>query len=187
MSYRSAPLRFNAFHRLIPHFTYSEEEDHYDVPLLLPGEAPTRQEDQFGLVKASTWKYEQEIRAFLPSWGELIPEARCVRYHWSHIAGLIFGPKMSQADKERALVCCYLLQEARRQTETRTEPFVFLQAQQRVDSFQMVLRAVGVLGGLYASSLWPFESLQRTNSATAAAAREIVAEIQRELGGKTRP
>jgi hypothetical protein len=182
VSYRSAPLRFNAFHQLIPHFSYSEEEHHYDVPLLLPGEAPSRHEDRLGLVKASTWKYEQEVRAFLPSWGELTPEARCVRYHSSAVAGVIFGPKMSEADKKRAIVCCYVLQEARREAETRTGPFVFLQAQQCVDSFQMALRAVGVLGGIYASSLFPFESLQRVNDAVATAACDIVAEIQREIG-----
>jgi hypothetical protein len=180
--YRSAPLRFNAFHRLIPSFRYSEEEDRYDLPLLLPGEAPARQEDRFGLVKATTWKYEQELRAFLPSWGELTPEARCVRYDWPHIAGIIFGPKMSVADKERAIVSCYLLQESRRQAEARTEPFVFLEARQRADSFQLALAEAGVLDGVYGPSLWPFESLKGSNAKPAAAARETCEKI---LGGRS--
>lgn len=143
VSYRSAPLRFNAFHELIPHFPYSEEEDHYDVPLLLPGEAPTRHEDRLGLVKASTWRYEQEVRAILPTWGELTPEARCVRYHLSDVAGVIFGPKMSETDRRRAIVCSYLLQEARQKTETRSGPFIFLQAQRNRTTDDVPARRLG--------------------------------------------
>lgn len=176
--YRSAPLRFNAFHRLIPHFSYSEEEDHYDVPLLLPGEAPARQEDRFGLVKATTWKYEQEVRAFLPCLGELTPEARCVRYDWSQFVGLIFGPKMSKVDRDRAVVCCHLLEGARRQTEFRSTRFVFMEARQRVDSFQMALDAVGVLDGVYVPRFLPFQSLHRTDAPTVAEVRNILAQIQ---------
>ncbi len=175
--YLSAPLRFNAFHRLIQHFSYSEEEDHYDVPALLPGEAPSRQEERFGLVKATTWKYEQEVRAFLPSLGGLTPEARCVRYDWQQIAGLIFGPKMSQQDRARAVVCCHLLQEARCEKEQRSTPFVFLEAQQRVDSFQMGVAAVGVLDGMYESQLLPLRPLKYANAETVVEVEKIVAQI----------
>ena len=176
--YRSAPLRFNAFQRLIPHFSYSEEEDHYDVPLLLPGDAPARKEDRLGLVKATTWKYEQEVRAIMPSEGELTPEARCVRYEWSHAAGLIFGPKMSQKDKERAVVCCHMLQEARRGKELRSGPFVFLEAQQRIDSFQMALVAVGVLDGFYSPPrMLPLRLLSQGDETTVAAVQDMLAKM----------
>ena len=176
--YRSAPLRFNAFHRLIPHFLYSEEEHHYDVPLLLPGEAPARTEDRLGLVKATTWKYEQEVRAIMPSEGELAPEARCVRYDWSHAAGLIFGPKMPQSDRARAVVCCHLQQEAKHGNELRSGPFVFLEARQRVDSFQMALVPVGVLDGIYSPPTLPLRPLSQCDAATVAEVEDVLAKMQ---------
>jgi len=179
VTYRSAPLRFNAFHRLIPHFVYSEEEDHYDVPLLLPGGAPRRREDAFGLVKATTWKYEQEVRAFLPAFGKIVPEARCLQYSWSQLAGVVFGPKISNEDRERLIVASYLLQQGRGQIQPRTSPFVFLAAQQRSDSFQMAVEAVGVLDGFYAPELLPIKTIDPTNRSAAASVEEILSAVQR--------
>jgi hypothetical protein len=176
--YRSAPLRFNAFHRLIPHFSYSEKEFDYDLPLLLPGEVPSRQEELFGLVKAKTWKYEQEERAFLPSIGKLTPEARCVRYSWTQIAGVIFGPQMKAADMERVIVCCHLLDRSRRQFEPRSNHFLFLQASQRSDSFQMHLSAVGVLDDIYAEHIPPIQAINKLDSSVAAGVAELMAKIQ---------
>lgn len=177
VQYLSAPLRFNAFHRLIPHFRYSAEEYDYDVPLLLPGDAPPRHENRFGLVKAKTWQYEQEVRALLPSFGELVPEARCVRYDWSQVVGLVFGPRMSDTNMKRAIAACFLLRESRASSERRTEPFAFFQAQQQVDSFQMALSPIGVLGAHYSPGLFPFKPLHDADAATAAAVRETVAAL----------
>ena len=175
--YRAAPQRFNAFYRLIPHFNYSEYEDHFDVRSLLPGDAPAKQEKQFGLVKAATWKYEQEVRAMLPSFQELTPEARCMNYDWTQVAGLIFGPKMSQADKTRAVVCCEKLRVARAQKEPRSEPFVFLQARQQVSSFEMAVTAAGVLDGSYADGTIPFRPICSVDDAAKAKAQKLASVV----------
>jgi hypothetical protein len=182
--YRSAPERFNAFHGLIPYFSYSEKEFDYDLPLLLPGKAPSRQEDRLGLVKAKTWKYEQEERAFLPASNILTPEARCVRYSWSQIAGVIFGPKMDSTDIERVIVCCHLLDRSRCQIEQRSKHFVFLQASQRSDSFQMALNAVGVLDKMYAKHIMPFQAINKLDSSAVAEAAQMIDKIQGEDCGK---
>jgi hypothetical protein len=178
--YRSAPLRFNAFHSLIPHFSYSEYEFDYDLPLHLPGEAPSRQEELLGLVKAKTWKYEQEERALLPTIHKLTPEARCVKYSWFQIAGVIFGPQMKAIDKKRAIVCCHLLDRSRRQIEPRSNHFVFLQASQRSDSFQMALSPVGVLDDIYAKHITPIQEINKQDSSVAAEVAELIAQIQGE-------
>jgi Protein of unknown function (DUF2971) len=175
--YRSAPQRFNAFHRLIRHFNYSEEEDHYDVPLLLPSDAPARKEAQFGLVKAANWKYEQEVRAFLPVTHELMPEARCTNYDWSQLAGLAFGPKMSEADKVRAVVCCHLLQAAREKQEPRSDPFFFLQASQQSSSYQMAIDPAGVLDGFYFGESLPFRPIQAMDKATKQKALDLAKRL----------
>ena len=176
--YRSAPPRINAFHRLIPHFHYSEEEDHYDVPLLISGGAPDRQEKLFGLVKALTWKYEKEARAFLPSNDDLTPEARCLQLNWDQIQGIIFGPKMSNAHKERTIVSCHLLRAGRSESEPRSSPFIFLNARQRVDSFQMAVSPVGVLHGYYATRLRPILALRDADRETVETVRGIVREME---------
>lgn len=178
--YRSAPPRFNAFHSLIPHFSYSEYEFDYDLPFHLPGEAPSRQEELLGLIKAKTWKYEQEERAFLPAIHKLTPEARCVKYSWPQIAGVIFGPQMNAKDKVRAIVCCHLLDRSRRQIEPRSNHFVFLQASQRSDSFQMALSPVGVLDDIYAEHITPIQEINKQDSSVAAEVAELIAQIQGE-------
>ncbi|WP_431288808.1 DUF2971 domain-containing protein [Roseateles chitinivorans] len=167
--YRVAPQRFNAFHRLIYHFNYSEAEEHYDVPLLLPGDAPTKKENQYGLVKAKTWKYEQEVRALLPTYQKLTPEQRCTNYDRSQLAGLVFGPKMSEADKARAVMCCHKLRVTTAGQEPPTTPFVFLQARQQVSSFEMEITGAGVLDPTYYggnSPLRPMAALSKTAAAT---------------------
>lgn len=175
--YRSAPQRFNAFHRLIQHFNYSEVEVHYDVPLLLPGDAPARKEAQFGLVKAANWRYEQELRAFLPATHELVPEARCVNFDWTQLAGLVFGPKMPKTDKVRAVVCCHMLQAARQIQEPRSDPFFFLQASQQSRTYQMAIEPVGVLDDFYTEELLPFRPIQATDKATKEKARDLVKHV----------
>lgn len=173
--YRSAPMRFNAFHRLIPHFRYSEAEEHYDVPLLL--DAPSRQESTFGLVKALTWKYEQEVRALLPSHDDLTPEARCIQLKADHFQGLVFGPKMSLKDKRRAVVACHILSADQAESRGDDRPFIFFNAAQQVDSFRVRISPVGVLGRFYSRRHLPFESLsdtdERTNSYTEQIFREM--------------
>ncbi|MEZ6122890.1 MAG: DUF2971 domain-containing protein [Planctomycetaceae bacterium] len=148
VKYGKKPPKVNAFHRLIPKFSYSEEEDHYDVPLLLGGDAKDKEEDQIGLVKFSDWRYEQEIRAFLPVYDELPPDMRVMRVGTANICGLIFGPRMSEQDKVRAVLCCHLMRESSIESQQESLPqFMFFQALQVVDRFDFQIVPVGILDG----------------------------------------
>lgn len=178
VSYKTSPPRINAFQRLIPHFRYSSAEYHYDVPELLFGDAPSMQEDQFGLVKASTWRYEREVRGFFPSRDKLPPEVRCVRLHRDHILGVIFGPKMSASDKERAIASCYMLRARIDNADSDPAPFVFIKASPRTDSFRMKLSLTGVLGRFYSGQWPPFETIRNVDSEIATAAQRIFHEIR---------
>lgn len=146
VSYRTQPPKADAFHRLIPKFTYGEMEDHYDVPLLLPADAQEKQERLVGLVKYSDWRYEKEVRALLPAHGQLPSDARVLRVSPEDIAGLIFGPSMSRRDKYRAIACCHLLREATADSHAHClPPFMFFQAEYSVDHYPLNVRPVGVL------------------------------------------
>lgn len=147
--YGRRPPKVNAFHRLIHKFSYSEEEDHYDVPLMLVGDAPAKKESTVGLVKYSDWRYEQEIRAFFPNAGALAPDLRVLCVSPTNIKGLIFGPRMSAADKDRAVLCCYLMQEQGEVSGTSQRQFAFLQAWQAVDRFGFDVVPVGILRPFY--------------------------------------
>jgi len=158
VSYRTRPPQANAFHRLIPWFSYSEMEDHYDVPLLLPGDAQERQERLVGLIKYSDWRYEKEVRAFLPAYGELPPDARVLRVSPEDIRGVIFGPRMSHGDKVRAIASCHLMRQALDQGCTHSLPdFAFLQAVQSLDRFALEIRSVGILDGMLHDRLLPLK------------------------------
>jgi hypothetical protein len=139
----------NAFHRLIHKFSYSEEENHYDVPWMLVGDAPDKKESIVGLVKYSDWRYEQEVRAFFPNVGALAPDLRVLSVSPTNIKGLIFGPRMPAADKARAVLCCYLMNEAAEASGTSLRRFVFLQAREAVDRFGFDVVPVGVLAPFY--------------------------------------
>lgn len=178
VTYQAAPPRVNAFHRLVYHFPYSEAEHDYDVPLHLAGKVPDRQERLLGLVKAPTWRYEQEVRAFLPNHNDLTPEARCFRLSWRHVQGVIFGPKMSNAHRERTIIACHLLRAGRENSDAREDPFVFLEAQQQRNTFQMFLVPIGVLQGHYGAHLMPFLALEKADKTTTEAVRHVMNEIQ---------
>ncbi|MBB3291676.1 hypothetical protein FHT39_000315 [Mitsuaria sp. BK045] len=175
--YRAAPQRFNAFHRLIHHFSFTEAEEHYDVPLLLPGDAPTKKEAQYGLIKAKTWKYEQEVRALLPTGQELTPEQRCTNYDRSQMAGLVFGPKMSEGDKARAVMCCCKLHAASSGQKRRSTPFVFLQARQQVSSFEMEISVAGVLQETYGDRSFQFRPISEVDDVTKAMLQELLISL----------
>lgn len=160
VKYRTKPPKVNAFHRLIPKFSYSEEEDHYDVPLLLGGDAKDKEEDQIGLVKFSDWRYEQEIRALLPTFDELPPDMRVMRAGPANICGVIFGPRMSERDKVRAVVCCHLMRESSIKSGQQSLPqFMFFQAHQAVDRFGFRIVPVGVLDGRYFDRRLPIKTI----------------------------
>lgn len=64
VQYGIRPPKVNLFHRLIHRFSYTEQEDRYDVPAMIMGDAARKEEELIGLVKYSGWRYEQELRAF---------------------------------------------------------------------------------------------------------------------------
>jgi hypothetical protein len=147
--YGRKPPKVNAFHRLIHKFSYSEEEHHYDVPWMLGGDAPDKEESIIGLVKYSDWRYEEEVRAFFPNVGAVAPDLRVLSVSPTNIKGLIFGPRMSAADKVRAVICCYLMRETAAMTETSLPKFAFFQAQEDVDRFGFEIIPVGTLKPFY--------------------------------------
>ncbi|WP_265592721.1 DUF2971 domain-containing protein [Verrucomicrobium sp. BvORR034] len=174
--------KVNAFHGLIPHFHYSEEEYHYDVPDQLPGDAPLKQLDDVGLVKYSDWRYEREIRAFFPAYTKLAPDIRALAVDRNHIVGIIFGPKMSKIDKERAIMSSYVLWQTA--AVTSGSPFGFFQAAKGVDKFAFKIVPVGILRQFYYERMLPIDTLDKCDEATVA----LLANLAREIEyGERRP
>ena len=183
VKYGKKPPKVNAFHRLIPKFYYSEIESHYDVPALLEGDAKEKQEDQIGLVKYSDWRYEQEVRAFFPNYGELCtPDIRVLQISIKNIKGLIFGPSMTDDDKKRAILCCYLMRKSLAHLcvgEDDTPPeFVFFQAIQVLDRFDFEIQPVGVLENHYSGQHPPIRLVQNLDGVTVERLRGIREEIK---------
>lgn len=177
----------NAFHQLIPMFTYSEQEDHYDVPLLLPGDAPGRKEGSVGLVKHSGWKYEKELRAFLPTIGGLLPDARALHVASRNILGLIFGPKMSPSDVARAIVCCHLMRQSN--GDEHSTGFMFFQAEQQNNDLSIGIRPVGILKeSYYGNGLQlPVKPISELPMEQVNDLREIAKSMCTEVGRAMRP
>jgi hypothetical protein len=150
VKYRRKPPKVNAFHQLIRMFYYSEEEDRYDVPLNLPGDAATKEEGSLGLIKFSDWRYEKEIRVLFPPLAfppckckMLCPDARVLRVSGENVCGLIFGPKMSPEDKERAVTCCYMMRNC--QSAEAKSDFAFFQAEQQHNKYSLHIKPLGIL------------------------------------------
>lgn len=149
--------KVNAFHRLIHKFSYTEMEDHYDVPLNLGGEAEQKKEHLIGLVKYSGWRYEKEVRAFFPAYELLLPDVRILQVGMENIKGLIFGPKMTLENRARAVLCCHLMKQSRSSEAGANYEFTFFEAQQAVDKFDFVIRPVGILAGNYPGRFLPLK------------------------------
>ena len=179
VKYGRRPPKVNAFHELITKFSYSEIEDHYDVPLLLPAEAPGKQESLIGLVKFSDWRYEDEIRCFLPVYHEMPSVMRVLRVSRADIAGLVFGPRMTHDDKVRAVLSCYQMNEAfplDSHAEPRL-PFTFFQATQVLDRFDFEVTPAGILGDHYSKRLLPFKPLDRLEDDVKTDLREMASQM----------
>lgn len=184
--YGKRPPKVNAFNRLIPKFSYSEPEDHYDVPLLLEGDAEQKQEQQVGLIKYSDWRYEREVRAFLPSFGAIPPDARVLRVSPQDITGLIFGPRMSDQDKARAILCCHLMRESLAHfSAPALPPFVFLQAKQTVDRFALDIHPFGLLDGMFSDHRLPVKKMSQMDAATKDRLQRMCAEIKENSDART--
>jgi len=182
VKYGRKPPKVNAFHRLIPKFSYSEAEDHYDVPLLLGGDAKEKEEHQVGLVKFSDWRYEQEIRVFLPAFGTLPPDVRVMRVSPDNIRGVIFGPRMSERDKVRALLCCHLMRESCTAPNSGALPeFAFFQSMQVLDRFDLKIVPVGILEGLYFDKHLPIKTMDDLDKTSGQRLCEMSQQIENGL------
>jgi len=160
--------KVNAFHRLIHQFSYTEEENHYDVPLQIGGDAEQKKEHLIGLVKHSDWRHEKEVRAFFPAYESLLPDVRTLRISLENIKGLVFGPKMSSENRARAVLSCHLMKQARC-SEMGTEcEFSFFEAQQAVDRFNFAIRPVGILAGHYFGRRLPLKPIRELDDTTVA-------------------
>lgn len=184
VKYGKKPPKVNAFHRLIPKFVYSEEEDHYDVPLLIGGDAEEKEEEKIGLVKYSDWRYEQEVRAFFPTYEKLAPDIRQLRVSRSNIKGVIFGPKMTHEHKSRIILCCHLLRnsftETTKDTKTKLSDFVFFQAIQAVERFDFTIEPVGVLSDHYFGRFLPIKLVKELSSETRNGLKSLCSEIMHQ-------
>jgi hypothetical protein len=158
--------KVNAFHRLIHRFSYTEEEDRYDVPLNLGGDAEKKKEHLVGLVKYSGWRYEKEVRAFFPAYDSLLPEVRTLRIGMENIKGLVFGPKMSLENRARAVLSCHLMKQSRSSEIGVEYEFTFFEAQQAVDKFDFAIRPVGILNGNYYGRHLPLKPVRELDEAT---------------------
>jgi hypothetical protein len=161
VTYGKRPPKVNAFHRLIHKFSYSEMEDHYDVPLLIAGDAEEKREDLIGLIKYSDWRYEKEIRAFFPAFQPVPPDARVLQVGLSHIKGVIFGPRMSREHKARIVVCCHLMLESNNLPTENDPELQFFQARQTVDRFDFEILPVGILDKHYFGDSIPLKLMNR--------------------------
>lgn len=182
VTYGKRPPKVNAFHRLIHKFSYSEMEDYYDVPALIAGDAEEKQEDLIGLIKYSDWRYEKEIRAFLPVLGPVPPDARVLQVGISHIKGVIFGPRMSQRHKARILVCCYLMVKSNDLPTEKGPELQFFQARQTVNRFDFEILPVGILDKDYFGDSLPLKPMNRLDENVAdrlRAAAELIAAPSR--------
>ena len=182
VKYGKKPPKVNAFHRLIPKFSYSEEEDHYDVPLMLSGDAKDKAEDQLGLIKFLDWRYEQEIRAFLPVFQELQPDMRVMRAAPENICGLIFGPRISERDKMRAVLCCHLMRQSYNKLAVDSLPlFMFFEASQVIDRFDFRIVPVGILDGNYYGGSLPIKRIVDLDEAIRRSLLETSDQIEKGL------
>lgn len=164
VQYRQKIPKVNAFHGLIPHFIFSEEEDHYDVPAIIAGDAPEKHQEEIGLIKYSSWRYEREIRTFFPTHISLPPDLRSLSVDAKHIKGLVFGPRISESDKARAIFCCHLLKnEFVKRGQTPFAQFGFFQAKHKAEHFKLSITPVGILDDHFFRRA-PFTPLKRCPS-----------------------
>lgn len=183
VKYRKRPPIVNLFRRLIHKFHVSEMEDHYDAPAILEGLAHKKQEEMVGLIKYSDWRYENEVRAILPTYGTILePDARVVKIEPDLLKGIVFGPAMSDVDKRRAVVSCYLMKRkfydnTENETIRQNDSFAFFQAQKNSDGFGFRIVPAGILDSCYSDPLLPIRFINRVSEDTARNVQEMAAAI----------
>jgi len=177
VKYGRRPPKVNAFHRLIPKFSYSEMEDHYDVPRIIGSDAEKKMEDLVGFVKYSDWRYEKEIRAFFPAFDAILPDARVLQVGLANLKGVIFGPRMPCENKARIVLCCHLLVESHRQPSEPRREFQFFQARQAVDRFDFEILPVGTLDKHYFANHLPVKPIRELDQDAAKRIHAAAASI----------
>ncbi|MEP8549112.1 DUF2971 domain-containing protein [Enterobacter mori] len=115
LDYKSKPVRANGFTRLIHHFNYIDQEEHYDLSQELLSRLNNFSEENIGWVKYTDWKYEKELRLHLPIYEEIPSSLRSIRISGKHIKGVIFGSRTSSEDKQNILSALYQLKKSQKE------------------------------------------------------------------------
>lgn len=186
VGYGRRPPTVNAFHRLIHKFSYTGEEEQYDVPLLIGGDAAEKKESLVGLVKYSDWRYEKEVRAFFPSSGPILPDGRVLQVDVANMLGVVFGPQMSNEDKARAVLCCHLLVESRNPDEMDRKEFMFFQARQTIDRFDFNILPIGTLDKHYFGDRLPVKPVSKLDPEAVKRVQSVARSIT-ESGSTRQP
>ncbi|MCF8586288.1 DUF2971 domain-containing protein, partial [Enterobacter asburiae] len=139
VAYKNKPVRANGFRKLIPTFSFSDQEDFYDCRETLLADLPKYNEDDIGRVKFTDWKYEKELRLHLPVYDELAPPLRNIKISIQHIKGVIFGTNTSTNDKENILSACYHLKKS---NANNNELYIF-QAKSIPSQYKINITALG--------------------------------------------
>lgn len=180
VQYGVRPPKVNLFHRVIHRFSYSEQEDHYDVPAMIMGDAAAKEEERVGLVKYIGWRYERELRAFFPFHGNALPDIRVLSAAKS-IKGLIFRPRMSHEDRARAVLCCHMMKTSQGQptesAEVSREPFVFFEARSQVSRFGFDVLPLGILTEHFSKHRLPFTPVGKADPSVQEMATKMAEQI----------
>jgi hypothetical protein len=99
-----------------------------------------------------------------------------------NICGLIFGPRMSERDKIRAVLCCHLMRESSIESAADSlPPFMFFEAIQVVDRFDFRIVPVGILGGKYFDGHLPIKTIDDLDEITGRSLRHASDQIEKGL------
>ncbi|HED1213781.1 DUF2971 domain-containing protein [Enterobacter asburiae] len=149
VAYKNKPVRANAFRKLIPTFSFSDQEDFYDYRETLLAGLQKYNENDIGRVKYTDWKYEKELRLHLPVYDELAPPLRNIKISKQHIKGIIFGTNTSDNDKESILSACYHLKKSH---SPESDLYVF-QAKSIPSQYKIKITSLGRICDIYGRGL----------------------------------
>jgi hypothetical protein len=172
VKYAKNPVRINGFGRLSKRFFYSEYESHYDYREEVYSKTTDMHEESIGLVKFTDWKYEKEIRLHLPVYGEIPSSLRSVRINVNHIKGIIFGPKISRANKNNLLAALAYLKKSYMK---KGEIFIF-DANVITNKYKIQVMPLGTLRDFYSPEIPMIISLSETSQKNREEA-EMISEI----------
>lgn len=169
VKYAKNPVRINGFGRLSKRFFYSEYESHYDYREEVYGKTTDMHEEDIGLVKYTDWKYEKEIRLHLPLYEVTPSSLRSIRINANHIKGVVFGPKISKANKDNVLAALYHLKKS----YMKERELLIFQANVITNQYKMKVIPLGVLSDLYLPSIPMILSLSKVAPKTIEEAEKI--------------